>query len=537
MNESLVSKLFGKRRHDPGPIASRTAGRVRLRQFSSWPLTIRVLAVSTALSLIAVFVVGAFVSASVSDALYEQRRDRSLSQAKLLRDTFVNRLDLGDNATDYDKMVAIANFVDTAATGDPSVFKGVALTPAPVTDDEFTVTSNNALRAWVGVTEDEEYPYGAGEFRWRNVEYLVRGSSQPAVLVSTRAQVGEDTYELVFLFSMQPEIDTIDEVTTILISSGLLMLVLNVVIALGVSALVANPLRRAAVGAERIAQGELHYRVPIRGGDDLARVGTSFNDMAASLEQKIDDLVELSKVQQRFVSDVSHELRTPLTTIKMATTVLASESNQFSAPAQRTTTLLGEQLERFQMLLDDLLEMTRFDAGGAQLEGREAVFEDSVSHTIELLRPIIEQHGAIVNVRHRSGKSLAYFDERRIERIVRNLLTNAIEHRGTSPVWVETAASERAVSLTVCDGGVGLTKEEAAHVFDRFWRADPSRRRTLGGTGLGLAICKEDAELHGGALEVVGEKGRGALFRLTIPREHGKPMGAPPLPLILPSAQ
>ena len=251
--------------------------------------------------------------------------------------------------------------------------------------------------------------------------------------------------------------------------------------------------------------------------------------MARSLEQKVDDLTELSHVQQRFVSDVSHELRTPLTTIRMASSVLDARREELPGELQRTAELLAAQVQRFEVLLADLLEISRFDAGAAELTAHREDIDALVERALEDVRPLAGMRGCQLDV-HLSGRDMeAVVDARRIDRILRNLLTNAIEHGAGRPVLVQTAADADAVAVVVQDHGHGISPEAAERVFDRFWRADPSRARTLGGTGLGLSISAEDARLHDGWLQAWGQEGEGAVFRLTLPRRPGPVLVRSPL--------
>src|SRR5699024_3732525 len=189
-----------------------------------------------------------------------------------------------------------------------------------------------------------------------------------------------------------------------------------------VARMVTTPLKRAAHAAERMAAGDLTSRVEVAGADELAKVGESFNDMARSLEQKVDDLTELSHVQQRFVSDVSHELRTPLTTIRMASSVLDSRRQELPGELQRTTELLAAQVQRFEVLLADLLEISRFDAGAAQLEALREDMDALVMRAVEDVRPLAGARGCLLDVRLGEGASTAVVDARRVDRILRNLL-------------------------------------------------------------------------------------------------------------------
>jgi two-component system sensor histidine kinase MtrB len=270
----------------------------------------------------------------------------------------------------------------------------------------------------------------------------------------------------------------------------------------------------------------------IRGRDDIARLASSFNQMAGSLQHKISELEELSRVQQQFVSDVSHELRTPLTTVRMAADVLHESREQFEPEVQRAAELLQAQLDRFEALLADLLEISRFDAGAAVLNAESGDIRDMVFQVADAVEPLAVRKGSAVRVDAPAEPCVAEFDRRRIERVLRNLVVNAIEHGEGRDVVVRVAAGDGAVAVAVRDYGVGLKPGESSLAFHRFWRADPARARSTGGTGLGLAISLEDARLHGGWLQAWGEPGLGSQFRLTLPVRVEADLTSSPLPLM-----
>jgi two-component system sensor histidine kinase MtrB len=270
----------------------------------------------------------------------------------------------------------------------------------------------------------------------------------------------------------------------------------------------------------------------VTGEDDLARLATSFNQMATNLQRQIRQLEELSRVQRRFVSDVSHELRTPLTTVRLAGAVLHDAKNTFDPEARRAAELLQRELDRFETLLVDLLEISRFDAGAAALDLDDVNLTDVVQRVVDVTRALADQRNTRVVVHAPDVPCVAEADVRRVERIVRNLLTNAIDHAESKEIVVTVAADEQAAAIAVRDHGVGLAVGESAMVFNRFWRADPARARTSGGTGLGLAIALEDTHLHGGWLQAWGKPHEGAQFRLTLPRYARHPLRHSPLPLV-----
>ena len=355
----------------------------------------------------------------------------------------------------------------------------------------------------------------------------------PGIVVASQVKLPADgrTYTLYYLFPLEEENKTLALVTRALLTAAVVLLALVAAITWLVTRQVVTPIRLARRSAERLAAGTLTERLKVSGADDLARLAISFNQMAANLQQQIRQLEELSRVQRQFVSDVSHELRTPLTTVRMAGDMLHDARDDFDPPTARAAELLQKELDRFESLLADLLEISRFDAGAASLEVDDINLSDVVTRVVEMLAPLAAQRGSRLLVEC-EGRCLVEADVRRVERIVRNLVANAIDHAERGDVVIRVAANEEASAVWVRDFGVGLTEDATERVFDRFWRADPARARTSGGTGLGLSIALEDALLHGGRLQAWGRPGEGAAFLLTLPRHVQAEIQRPPLPLV-----
>jgi two-component system sensor histidine kinase MtrB len=337
--------------------------------------------------------------------------------------------------------------------------------------------------------------------------------------------------QLYLLFPLAAEQATVSTVQNTMLVGGLVLLLLLAGIANLVTRQVVVPVRRAAAAAERFADGALDQRLEVVGEDDVAKLAVSYNEMAASIQRQIHQLEEFGQLQRRFTSDVSHELRTPLTTVRMAADVLHASREQFPPGLARSAELLVDELDRFEALLKDLLEISRLDAGVEELTAELTDVRPIVDRAVEQVGVIAGTAGTPIEVELPEDEVQAEVDARRVERILRNLLGNAVDHGEGKPVRVRLAGNEHAVAVTVRDYGVGLRSGEAELVFNRFWRADPSRNRHTGGTGLGLAISQEDARLHGGTLEAWGEPDRGACFRLVLPRHQGEPIEESPLDL------
>jgi two-component system sensor histidine kinase MtrB len=483
----------------------------------------RVVTSTIVLSTLVVAFTGWALLRDVADGLADGRRAAAVSEARSGFDYAQTQLDATVETEQSTQSQALTQMVDslTRSRGAQRTYELVLEGPLLTDDGEVPVRSSAAIEPG-SVPSDlaQAVRSGPGTF-WRYSDLALLGAStkQPSVVVGSqlRAAGTGDTYALFYLFSLEDQQATLDLVRRALLLGGLAMILMVGGVAWLVSRQVLDPVRLARRIAERYASGNLEQRMHVRGEDDIARLSTSFNQMAASLQSQIRRLENLSRLQQRFVSDVSHELRTPLTTVQMASEVLYASRDRFDPQTARSAELLKGELDRFESLLSDLLDLSRFDAGAAQLE-LETIDLAEVARQTEA-SPVLARAGIEVRLVGVDRPAIVQADPRRIARVVRNLLANAAKYSGSDVVEVEVAQDDDSVSLAVRDFGVGLSGEENLRVFDRFWRADPARSQ--GGTGLGLAISREDAALHGGTLQAWGRRGQGSEFILTIPKPDG----------------
>ncbi|MFG1887447.1 MtrAB system histidine kinase MtrB [Micromonospora sp. NPDC049051] len=362
-----------------------------------------------------------------------------------------------------------------------------------------------------------------GRLGEERTKYLVYGSPVPTKF----GQV-----ELYYLVPLARQDATAADARDTVIATGAALVLLLALLAGLVTRLVVTPVRVAARTAQRLSAGLLDQRMVVNGEDDLALLAASFNQMATNLQRQILRLEEMSRLQRRFTSDVSHELRTPLTTVRMAADLIFAERDEFDPAVARSAELLQAELDRFEELLTDLLEISRFDAGFAMLDSEPTDLVPVVHRVADRLAGLAERVGVAIELDVPATPVIAEVDPRRVERVLRNLVGNAVEHGEAKPVRITLGADDTAVAITVRDHGVGLKPGEEKLVFNRFWRADPSRARQTGGTGLGLSISLEDARLHGGWLEAWGAPGQGAQFRLTLPSRAGDRLTTSPLRLV-----
>nr|GID88673.1 two-component sensor histidine kinase [Actinoplanes derwentensis] len=441
--------------------------------------------------------------------LYPQARDPELPGA--LND-LVNDLFDGDDAARGTSIISIRaeRHPDLQAVAVPKVDTGDLITP-------------EMIRAVAGDRGGVNRQIRTAEINGQTTKYLVYGSPVPT-------RFGH--VELYYMVPLTSEDQDANLIRTTVLATGLALVILLGVVAGLVTRLVVTPVRVAARTAQRLSAGLLDQRMKVDGEDDLALLAAAFNQMAANLQRQIVRLEEMSRLQRRFTSDVSHELRTPLTTVRMAADLIFSEREDFEPAVARSAELLQAELDRFEELLTDLLEISRFDAGFAALDAEHTDLVPIAERVAERLTGLAERVGVELQLNLPDEPVIAEVDPRRVERVLRNLVGNAVEHGEAKPVQITMTSDGAAVAITVRDHGIGLKPGEERLVFNRFWRADPSRARQTGGTGLGLSISVEDARLHGGWLEAWGAPGEGAQFRLTLPVRAGDRLVAAPLPLI-----
>ena len=292
-----------------------------------------------------------------------------------------------------------------------------------------------------------------------------------------------------------------------------------VVLSAGVGAVAARgllrPIRRARRAVHDLEVGLLQTRLPTRGRDELADLARSFNRMAEALERTVGDLRSLEAAQRRFVSDGSHELRTPLTALTTAADVLEATAAGLNDQGRRAARLLVLESRRLATLVEDLMEISRVDAGVATIAWERVDVATSVSGALR------SQSWAGRVELAATDEAVTFADPRRLDTIVANLVGNALHH-GQPPVRVTVSASPTAVRVDVTDAGEGIPAAHLPHLFDRFYKVDSSRPRSAG-SGLGLAIARENARLHGGDISVTSQPGRGTTFTLTLPRRHAAP--------------
>jgi len=488
-------------------------------------LQLRLVTITILISTTVLSIVGILLVSQVTTGLLETKQQSSIAEATAARLEVQRLLDAADAGLVAPNSTRIVDSVITALairSGSPGLYDALFLSDpdlvgAPERGTELISQASipEALRSAITERDRQAWAYGTLVYEG--------GVTKPGLIVGSPVTIPRvGAYELYLLFPLDKEQETIDLIRQAISITGIILLIGLAILAWFVTSRVTEPVREAAQIADQIASGDLDQRMQVRGEDDIARLAGSVNEMAASLQQQIVRLENLSQLQQQFVSDVSHELRTPLTTVRMASEMIYDARGDFDPDMARSAELLRNQVDRFDILLSDLLEMSKIDAGASPLIFGAVDLAKLTETLLQEANHIALEHSTSFSYSGTSN-ALVFADQRRVSRIIRNLLVNAVEHCEGSTIDVQVATNESCVSISVRDHGQGIAEADIPRIFGRFWRADPARPRTLGGTGLGLSISAEDAQLHGGKIDVWGLPGKGAQFVLSLPKtQEGK---------------
>lgn len=506
----------------------------RLRLALRKSLAIRVVVLTTTLFTLSAGVIGTVIFLQIESRIIDSSIESSINEAQSTITAAEFRFELIQNAnpqtiTDQSLEEAFEQVMALSiARGATVSAREIALIKSPdneVRDVDLSRTSNFVEPESISMAL-RELVEGSNEIEWERTEISYAGGEVvPGIAIGKRINIAfAGTYEMFVLFNFESQQESISIIARGLLIAFALVFVLILSMAFFIVRRVVDPIRGVAEVAESFTSGDLTRRVSVEGEDEVAALGRSFNEMAFAIEQQISRLENLSRMQQRFVSDVSHELRNPLTTIRMAGEVILGEKDSYDPAIARSAEILMTQIIRFDQLLTDLIEVSRFDAAVATLDYEEIQVASLIRETIDSLD--VDPSRFVIR-----GDATLDGDRRRITRILRNLLSNALDHGEEREIDVTVNERETSVDISIRDFGVGLNPDQFDRVFERFWRADPSRSRERGGTGLGLAIAIEDAKLHGGSIRVFGEMGQGALFLVTLPTDAGQPITDSPADL------
>jgi two-component system, OmpR family, sensor histidine kinase MtrB len=476
-------------------------------------LRARVVLFTSAAVVVALLLLGTALYQILARALYQEQRDVAINVVEQSRRVIAQRLGestlAGNRAGTLEQ--AVSNLTAIQGT---SQFRVVVIDRLGEAYPERDAHLRGSLPA--ALVE------GVAQGRSPGLTYVKSPlpGSDHALIVGTPIAITGETYQGYFFFPLSFQERTLILLVRILVTVGLVLLATTIVLTAVLTGRVLEPIRRARDVAEQVADGDLSARIDeATSTDDFGRLAESFNRMTGALAQKITELEDLSSLQARFVSDVSHELRTPLATVRMAADYIHSARAGLPPDAQRAAVLLERELERFENLLEDLLEISRFDAGVVVLDAVEVDLAGLLDEVVDALDVLAHNREVSMSLEidRAGGPPLVAADPRRLDRVFNNLVKNAIEHTSAGEVRIKVERDDPWVVVTIEDEGEGIPEEDLQHIFERFYRADVHRARTQGGTGLGLAIALENVNLHRGDIDVVSQVDKGSVFTVRLP--------------------
>ncbi len=338
---------------------------------------------------------------------------------------------------------------------------------------------------------------GRGELGYQRTEV----TGEPTLV--TGGRVAGSPVELYFFFPESELRGELADLRNILLAGVVVLALLAALVGAILARRTLAPVARASAAARSLAEGLLETRIPVERADEFGAWAVSFNEMADALQGKIAALSAAQERERRFTSDVAHELRTPLTALVAEAELLAEHLDRLPSEARRPAELLVGDVCRLRRLVDDLMEISRLDGGAAEATAEPVDLRP-------LVETVVRDRGWAERVRVEGDGARISSDPRRIERVVANLVGNALEHGGG---LATVRLGPRTVEVE--DRGPGIPPEQLAHVFERFWKGDPSRAGP--GSGLGLAIARENARLLGGDVEARSEAGAGTRFTFHLP--------------------
>ncbi|MFJ8783747.1 ATP-binding protein [Streptomyces sp. NPDC102476] len=446
---------------------------------------------------------GALTFREARTGVLQQSQDATIRQLRAQLNQHAGELDVPPGES------ALQEFAqDVAATESQGSWRVLVtygdLSGSSAPGDPFTEVTP-ALREAVGSSRATVFQRVRGEGRTS----LVVGMS---ILFGGRDTASTVTGVRVFLVVAQTtEQAYVDALVTAVERAMVVALALAVVLALLAARGVLVPVRKLRLATRRIAEGRLDTRLAVNGSDELADLSHTFNETAAALETSVAELREMEARARRFAADVSHELRTPLAAMSAVTDVLDEDAARLDPDTATAVRLISEETVKLARLVDDLMEISRFDAGAAVLHLDEIDLAESIRRTLAA-RGWTDTVATDLPPPHAVRGRV---DPRRLDVVVANLVGNALKH-GARPVQVRLSAGDAGAVIEVRDSGPGIPHDVLPHVFERFYKSDTARIRSEG-SGLGLSIAAENVRIHGGTVRAANHPAGGALFTVELP--------------------
>ncbi|MDR0491085.1 MAG: cell wall metabolism sensor histidine kinase WalK, partial [Oscillospiraceae bacterium] len=305
-----------------------------------------------------------------------------------------------------------------------------------------------------------------------------------------------------------------------ILQSLLIGVAISIVISLIMSRTLLSPIQGMTKAAEAMADGDFSSKIGIESGDEIGILAKTFNNMASQIETMLHELKKSEKLRREFVANVSHELRTPLTSVRTYAETLFENKEITRDTEEEFLHVIINESDRMTKIVQDLLELSRFDSGDRKLDIEEFSIEQSVRDVHTAIALDAKKRGHLLSLELEWKMPMIKGDRARIEQVLMNIITNALKYTPDGGrIDIYTFRSRQNVSIKIEDTGIGIPKEDLERIFDRFYRVDKARSRESGGTGLGLSIAKEIITLHGGDIIIESEHGKGTSVTVVLPLE------------------
>ena len=311
-----------------------------------------------------------------------------------------------------------------------------------------------------------------------------------------------------------------DQLLLIIVEALAVGLVISVFLSLLLAKTMIAPIQELTHAAEKVASGDFTDKVENSSKDEIGVLTRTFNDMALQLEETLDDLKRSEQMRREFVANVSHELRTPITGVKSYAETLAADPDMPADTRERFLNVILNESDRMTKIVQDLLTLSRFDAGSFEFSFDYFSFETSVRDVYNAVRMEAQAHGHVFIIELEPGIPRIRGDKARVEQVLMNMVSNAIKYtKDGGRITIKAGVRGGEVWCSVKDNGIGIPKEDTQKVFDRFYRVDKARSRESGGTGLGLSIAQEIVVRHGGRIDLKSRMGHGTTITVWLPVE------------------
>lgn len=311
-----------------------------------------------------------------------------------------------------------------------------------------------------------------------------------------------------------------DQLLQIIVEAMAVGLVISVLLSLLLAKTMIAPIQELTHAAEKVASGDFSDKVENSSKDEIGVLTRTFNDMAVQLEDTLDDLKRSEQMRREFVANVSHELRTPITGVKSYAETLAADPDMPADTRERFLNVILNESDRMTKIVQDLLTLSRFDAGSFEFSFDEFSFETSVRDVYNAVRMEAQAHGHVFVLEVEPGIPRIRGDKARVEQVLMNMVSNAIKYtKDGGRITIKAGVRGGEVWCSVKDNGIGIPKDDTTKVFDRFYRVDKARSRESGGTGLGLSIAQEIVVRHGGRIDLKSRLGHGTTITVWLPVE------------------